>query len=47
VDGISLAANYRSAFAEEIRNNGIDGLINLLASKNRQVGPRPVSFPGR
>jgi phospholipid transport system substrate-binding protein len=47
LDGISLAANYRSAFAEEIRNNGIDGLINLLASKNRQAGPRPVSFPGR
>ena len=35
VDGISLAANYRSAFAEEIRNNGIDGLIALLATKNR------------
>jgi phospholipid transport system substrate-binding protein len=36
VDGISLAANYRSAFADEIRNNGIDGLIALLASKNGQ-----------
>jgi phospholipid transport system substrate-binding protein len=35
VDGISLAANYRSAFADEIRNNGIDGLIALLATKNR------------
>ena len=35
VDGISLAANYRSAFAEEIRNSGIDGLIALLATKNR------------
>jgi len=34
VDGISLAANYRSAFAEEIRNSGIDGLIRLLAAKN-------------
>jgi phospholipid transport system substrate-binding protein len=36
VDGISLAANYRSAFADEIRNNGIDGLIALLASRNGQ-----------
>lgn len=42
VDGISLAANYRSVFAEEIRNNGIDGLIRLLASKNRQGGPKPA-----
>ena len=38
VDGISLAANYRSAFADEIRNNGIDGLISLLASKNGRGG---------
>ena len=36
VAGISLVATYRSAFAEELRNRGIDGLIELLASKNRQ-----------
>jgi phospholipid transport system substrate-binding protein len=35
VDGISLAANYRSVFTEEIRNNGIDGLIALLTTKTR------------
>jgi phospholipid transport system substrate-binding protein len=35
VAGISLAATYRSAFAEEVRNRGIDGLISLLSSKNR------------
>ncbi len=35
VAGISLAATYRSAFAEEVRNHGIDGLISLLSSKNR------------
>src|SRR5207249_2142765 len=34
VAGISLAATYRSAFAEEVRNHGIDGLISLLSSKN-------------
>ena len=35
VAGISLAATYRSAFAEEVRNHGIDGLISLLSSRNR------------
>jgi phospholipid transport system substrate-binding protein len=45
VDGISLAANYRSVFAEEIRNNGIDGLIALLASKNRGT-PKPAPTAG-
>ena len=34
ISGISLAATYLSAFAEEVRNNGIDGLIALLSSKN-------------
>jgi len=42
VDGISLAANYRSVFAEEIRNRGIEGLIGLLESKNRQGAQKPV-----
>jgi phospholipid transport system substrate-binding protein len=36
IDGISLVATYRSAFAEEIANRGADGLISLLARKNRQ-----------
>jgi phospholipid transport system substrate-binding protein len=34
ISGISLAATYRSAFAEQVRNNGIDGLITLLSGKN-------------
>jgi phospholipid transport system substrate-binding protein len=34
--GISLVATYRSSFAEEVRNNGVDGLIGLLERKNRQ-----------
>jgi phospholipid transport system substrate-binding protein len=42
VAGISLAATYRSAFAEEVRNHGIDGLISLLSSKNRGA-LKPVS----
>lgn len=36
ISGISLVATYRSAFAEEVRNHGVDGLINLLVSKNRK-----------
>jgi phospholipid transport system substrate-binding protein len=35
--GISLVATYRSSFAEEVRNNGVDGLIGLLERKNRQI----------
>ncbi|HXM82726.1 MAG TPA: ABC transporter substrate-binding protein [Burkholderiales bacterium] len=42
VSGISLVATYRSAFAEEVRNHGIDGLISLLSSKNRGA-VKPVS----
>jgi phospholipid transport system substrate-binding protein len=42
VAGISLVATYRSAFAEEVRNRGIEGLIELLASKNRQA-PRTAA----
>jgi len=36
IGGISLIANYRTTFAEEVRNHGIEGLIRSLASKNRE-----------
>jgi phospholipid transport system substrate-binding protein len=35
VGGISLVANYRSEFNNQIRDSGIDGLISSLQSKNR------------
>lgn len=35
ISGISLVATYRTAFAEEVRNHGVDGLIQSLARKNR------------
>jgi phospholipid transport system substrate-binding protein len=35
VAGISLVATYRTSFAEEVRNRGIDGLIHTLAVKNK------------
>lgn len=35
IDGVSLVINYRSSFGQEIRRNGIDGLIKRLAAKNQ------------
>jgi phospholipid transport system substrate-binding protein len=43
VSGISLVATYRSAFTEEVRNRGIDGLIETLAAKNRSATKVKVS----
>jgi phospholipid transport system substrate-binding protein len=40
IGGVSLVSTYRSTFQEEIRNRGVEGLIALLASKNRQNGKR-------
>lgn len=37
VDGVSLVTNYRNSFANEIRQSGIDGLIQTLANKNQQA----------
>lgn len=34
IDGVSLVINYRSTFASEIRNNGVDGLIARLVKHN-------------
>jgi phospholipid transport system substrate-binding protein len=39
IDGVSLVTNYRSSFASEIRNSGIDGLIHTLAGRNQQNAP--------
>jgi phospholipid transport system substrate-binding protein len=37
VADVSLVMNYRSSFATEIRNGGIDGLIKTLQAKNRSL----------
>ena len=37
VDAASLVITYRSSFASEIRNHGIDGLIKTLADKNQSL----------
>jgi phospholipid transport system substrate-binding protein len=40
VGGVSLVTTYRETFANEIRENGIDGLIKSLSTKNRQSDTR-------
>jgi phospholipid transport system substrate-binding protein len=39
VAGISLVTNYRSAFAQAVREGGVDGLVNSLSASNRQAEP--------
>jgi phospholipid transport system substrate-binding protein len=34
IDGVSLVTNYRSSFATEIKNGGIDGLVKSLTERN-------------
>jgi len=34
VDDISLVTNYRSSFARQIKKKGVDGLIELLRTRN-------------
>ena len=37
IDGISLVTTYRSTFATEIRNGGMEKLIDRLAKRNEKV----------
>lgn len=37
VGGVSLVTNYRESFAAEVRGGGIDGLINSLRTKNKNL----------
>lgn len=41
VDNISLVTNYRSWFASEAENGGVDGVIRALAEKNRGRAAKP------
>jgi phospholipid transport system substrate-binding protein len=36
IEGASLVTNYRSTFSTEIRNKGLDALIDTLAQRNRE-----------
>lgn len=37
VAGVSLVTNYRSTFAQEVSANKIEGLIKMIADKNKQL----------
>jgi phospholipid transport system substrate-binding protein len=37
VENVSLVTTYRSSFAQEVQQGGIDGLIKSLEAKNRQI----------
>jgi phospholipid transport system substrate-binding protein len=47
VAGISLITNYREQFAQEVRNGGIDGLINSIAAKNKSLEARVARADGK
>jgi phospholipid transport system substrate-binding protein len=40
IAGVSLVANYRTEFANVVRESGIDGLIKNLQAKNRTGAPQ-------
>jgi len=35
VAGVSLVTNYRDTFNQEVRANGVDGLLQMLSNKNK------------
>ena len=37
VAGVSLVTNYRNTFNQEVSANGVDGLIKMIADKNKQL----------
>jgi phospholipid transport system substrate-binding protein len=43
VGGVSLISTYREDFAGQVRDAGIDGLIKVLTTKNRQLEARTKS----
>ena len=38
IDGVSLVVNYRTSFASQIREGGVDKLIDQLAARNQGTG---------
>ncbi|MEW6132448.1 MAG: ABC transporter substrate-binding protein [Pseudomonadota bacterium] len=46
IDGVSLVINYRSSFANTIRQSGIDGLISMMEAKSRSLEKAPPQPAG-
>lgn len=42
IEGVSLVTSYRSTFAEQVQQGGIDGLIKTLADKNQAAASAPL-----
>ena len=40
VGGVSLVTNYRDEFNDQIRTGGVDGLVKVLADKNKGVAAK-------
>jgi len=47
VGGVSLVQNYRTDFANQVREGGIDGLIKTLQSKNKSLDQRASAGPAK
>jgi len=43
VYGVSLVTTYRDTFADEVRNNGVDGLIRMLIDKNQTLAAKAAA----
>jgi phospholipid transport system substrate-binding protein len=41
IEGVSLVENYRNTFNSEIQRSGVDGLIRVLADRNKLLAKRP------
>ena len=37
VAGGRLVSNYRNTFSQEVRANGVDGLVRMIENKNKQL----------
>lgn len=40
IEGVSLVTNYRGQFSQEVRQNGLDSLIEKLAAKNASAAAK-------
>ena len=44
VEGISMITTYKSSFAPQLRNVGVEGLTNSLIERNNKLAAKKVSF---
>jgi phospholipid transport system substrate-binding protein len=46
IEGVSMVTSYRSAFSDEIKRSGIDGLVKALVEKNKDSDKDTVQKAG-